>query len=81
MKFNQYIPHYEIKDWNNNPIGGSFYQGELQRVQVDDDAEYDIEKVIKKRTQGEQKQYLIKWKGWPNSFNSQINANQMEEYK
>ena len=30
LKYNQYIPQYELKDWHNEPIGGSFYQGELQ---------------------------------------------------
>ncbi len=81
LKFNQYIPQYEIKDWHNEPIGGSFYQGELQRVNVVDDTQYDVEKIVRKRTVRGEKQYFVKWKGWPNSFNSWISSEQVSEYK
>ena len=81
LKFNQYIPVYEVKDWHNDPIGGKFYEAELNKVDVADDAEYDVEKVIKRRTLRGEKQYFVKWKGWPNSFNSWISAGQMQEYK
>ncbi len=81
LKFNQYIPQYELKDWHNQPIGGSFYQGEIQKVQVDDDAQYDIEKVVKRRTVKGEKQLFVKWKGWPNSFNSWIRAGELQLYE
>ncbi len=81
LKFNQYIPQYELKDWHNEPIGGSFYQGEIQKVDVDEDAQYDIEKVVKKRSVKGEKQLFVKWKGWPNSFNSWIKADQLQLYQ
>ena len=53
---NQEIPLYELKDYANDPIKGSFYEYELQKVRVSDDTIYDIEKVIRirvrKKTKG-----------------------------
>ena len=34
------------------------------------DAEYHVEKILACRTRKGKKQVLIKWKGYPNSFNS-----------
>ena len=56
---------YKIKDYNDEEIQGTFYEKELQKTyqQV-----YRIEKIMRKR--GDKS--LVKWLGYPESFNSWI---------
>lgn len=63
---------YTIKDYTNEPITGSFYQKELQKITVDNNAQYKIEKEIKTRVRNRVKEVLVKWLGWPKKFNSWI---------
>ena len=44
---------------------------ELQKVIKTDDV-YKIETILKKRKKGRRVQYLVKWLGYPESFNSWI---------
>jgi hypothetical protein len=50
---------------------GTFYAEELQKVIKTDDV-YKIETILKKRKKGRKVQYLVKWLGYPESFNSWI---------
>lgn len=64
-------PVYRIKDELGEPIEGIFYEPEIQKVTVIDDV-YVIEKILKtKKTRGV-KQYFVKWRGYPNKFNSWV---------
>ena len=54
---------YKIKDLNGQEIKGTFYQEELQKT---DQTIYRIEKVIRKT----KNKALVKWKGYPDEFNS-----------
>ena len=56
---------YVINDVNCGPIAGTFYEKELQKTNQN---KYRIEKEIK----GKVDELYIKWKGYDNSFNSQI---------
>ncbi|XP_066926306.1 SCAN domain-containing protein 3-like [Clytia hemisphaerica] len=71
---------YKVKDQANEPIEGIFYQQELQRVYEPDS--YKIEKIIKKQRQpnGSWK-YLVKWKGYPEKFNSFVNETDLKSLK
>ena len=60
-------PTYKIRDYNDERIQGSFYEPELQKTSQDI---YRIEKVIRK--QGNKA--LVKWLGYPDSFNSWIDS-------
>ena len=60
-------PTYKIKDWNNEKIVGSFYEPEMQKTHQ---FTFRIEKVLRKRGN----KVLVKWLGYPDSFNSWINA-------
>jgi hypothetical protein len=57
---------YKITDYNGEEIRGTFYEPELQKSYQEI---YRVEKVIKK---GKTKS-LVKWKGYPESFNSWVN--------
>ena len=56
---------YKITDYNGEEIQGSFYEQELQKTSQ---STFRIEKVLKR--QGDK--YLVKWIGYPKSFNSWI---------
>ena len=56
---------YKIKDLNGEEVGGTFYREELQKT---DQTIYRIEKVIRKTKD----KALVKWKGYPDEFNSWI---------
>lgn len=65
-------PIYKLKDMLEEPILGSFYKKEIQPVIEDEHPIYHIEKVLsKKRIRGIEHK-LIKWKGFPNKFNSWV---------
>ena len=68
-KINQNPPMYQLKDYNNDIIEGYFYEPESQKAYIDNDLVYKIGKNLKK---GQKKEILVKWKGWPNKFNSRI---------
>ena len=39
---------------------------------------YEIEKILKKRGKGKNVQYLVKWLGYPNKFNSWVSNRQFQ---
>ena len=59
---------YKITDYNGEEIQGSFYEQELQKTSEDT---FRIEKELKR--QGVKS--LVKWMGYPKSFNSWIDTN------
>ena len=65
-------PIYKLVDWYNKPVRGTFYQKELQKVEVSDDDMFKIEKVIKYKGRGNKKEALVRWLGWPKQFDSWI---------
>jgi len=60
------ISLYEIEDWYGELLEGSFYRKELQKVIIDDNEEYIVEKILKK----DGSNVYVKWRGWPNKFNT-----------
>ena len=54
---------YKITDYNGEEIQGSFYEQELQKTSQDT---FRIEKVLKRQ----EDKSLVKWMGYPKSFNS-----------
>ena len=60
-----------IKDDHVEILEGTFYSETLQKVIKKDDV-YKIEMILKKGKKGRRLQYLVKWLGYPNTFNSWI---------
>lgn len=65
---------YRLYDLNNEDIEGVFYEQELQKVTVKPTKTFKIDKVIATRGSGIRKEVFVKWKGYPNSFNTWISA-------
>ena len=64
---------YKISDYNGEEIEGSFYKQELQKTSQ---GTFRIEKILKR--EGEKS--LVKWIGYPKSFNSWIDTKAMVNY-
>ena len=62
------VPTYKIREWDDTPVKGTFYDADLQKVHVSDQALFRIEKVLKRQKD----RLLVKWKGWPDKYNSWI---------
>ena len=77
----QGIPVYSIKDYENDPISGHFYEEEMQKVILSDDTVYKIEEILKRRKRGRRKEALVKWMGWPSKFNSWILESEVKDYQ
>ena len=60
---------YKIVDFNGKPIKGTF----IQRVYKDENSEYKIEKILKKRKRNGKTQYIVRWVGYPSEFDSYVN--------
>lgn len=59
---------YRIKEYSGDLISGTFYELELQKSQKEKDI-FEIEQIIDTRLFRGQKQSLVKWKGYPSSYN------------
>ena len=66
----------KIKDQDNEPIKGIFYEQELQLIV--EPKTYRIEKVIRKKKKGDRVLLYVKWKGYPNKFNSYVFQDEIE---
>ena len=62
------VPTYKIREWDDPPVKGTFYEADLQKVHVSDYALFRIEKVLRRQKD----RVLVKWKGWPGKYNSWI---------
>lgn len=68
---------YKVQDFASDPVSGVFYEAELQKIAPKGpEAKYFIEKVVRHRGN----QALVKWKGWPDKFNSWVTREQVKEY-
>jgi len=61
---------YGLKDLMGEEIKGRFYEQELQKVIKEDSDEYVVEKVLKTRRRKGKVEYLVKWQGYADKFNS-----------
>ncbi|XP_033725180.1 uncharacterized protein LOC117315144 [Pecten maximus] len=75
----QGIPQYQLIDFLNEQITGTFYQSELQRVDKDENALWYIEDKLKKRKKRGQIEWLVKFEGWPSKYNQWIPENDLKD--
>ena len=70
-------PVYSLVEEDGMPIKGTFYAQELQKVEVRERNVYRIE-VIRTRGRGRNKEFLVKWAGWLDKYNSWIRASTVQ---
>ncbi|XP_065348659.1 uncharacterized protein LOC135945133 [Cloeon dipterum] len=70
---------FRLKDLEGVQITGVFYAEELQKVITDDKTAYKIDYVIKSRGKAGSRQLYVKWRGYPDAFNSWIKATDLEK--
>ena len=70
---------YKVVDTQNEPLKGSFYKEELQKILLPKNKVYKIEKVLDKKGKGKKKVLLVKWRGYPDSHNSWVPAHQIKQ--
>lgn len=64
--------NYRVDDFAGDAVIGSFYEQELQGVSKDEDALWIVEHILRKRKRGGTEEYLVKYEGWPDKFNSWV---------
>ena len=65
-------PTYILKDLAGEVIKGKFYEQEIQPIRKTDDT-YIVERVLKTRRRGNRTEYFVKWRNYPDKFNSWVN--------
>ena len=71
---NTFVPSYKIKEYDGAPVKGTFYEEELQKVDMGDkDMFFRIEKVLKRKDG----KALVRWKGWPSKYDSWVDAKEI----
>ena len=70
-RFARQVPVYKLKDDAGEMLDVTFYGAELQKVIKDDDV-YRVERVLRKRKRKGVVKYFVKWKVYPDKFNSWV---------
>lgn len=65
---------YYLIDLEGEEIDGAYYEAEVQKVQFDEHAARAVEDIIKEKRVGKSIQYLVKWRGFPDKFNSWVDS-------
>jgi hypothetical protein len=65
-------PVYTIKDYSGDIIEGTFYEKELQKVNVSKDTLYKIDSILKQRKRRGKTEYLVTWQGYPKTMTSWV---------
>ena len=68
-RFARQVPVYKLKDDAGEILDGTFYEPEIQKIIKNDDV-YRVEKILRKRKRKGIVEYLVKWKGYEDKFNS-----------
>ena len=63
------VPTYKVKEWDGTLVQGTFYSEELQKVTVEDDDLFRIEKIVERKGD----KVLVRWKGWPGKYDTWLN--------
>lgn len=70
---------FNLKDYAGEEVVGCFYKEELQKIKKDQDRVYRVEKVLAKKGNGARRQCLVKWRGWPDKFNSWVSESELKD--
>ena len=60
------VPTYKVEEWDGTLVEGTFYEQDLQKVNVKDDDLFRIEKIVKRKGN----KVLVRSKGWSVKYDS-----------
>ena len=64
------VPTYKVDEWDGTTFKGTFYLQDLQKVAVEDDDLFQIDRsVIRKGDK-----FLVHWKGRPDKYDTQTHS-------
>ena len=69
-------PVYRLKDSQDEPLIGTFYEEELQKVARPET--YLIKDILEEKGEGPDKEILVSWRGYPKEANKWIPANSVQ---
>ena len=69
---------YTLEDLNGEVLKGTFYETELQPVTTTAETYYRVETILDTERRRGKLYHLVKWRGWPASFNSWVPASDMK---
>ena len=58
-----------MDEWDGTQVKGTFYAEDLQKVTVEDDDLFRIDKIVKRKGD----KVLVHWKGWPDKYDTWLN--------
>lgn len=67
-------PTFVLRDLKGNVVKGRFYAHELQKVLKKSGDFWRVEKILRSRGKGANKEYFVKWKGYSDDYNSWIKS-------
>ena len=70
-------PLYNLNDYQNAAISGSFYENELQKVTIPNDKLFVVEKVVQRKRVKKVPWVKVKYKYWPDKFNRWIKKSEL----
>ena len=69
-------PVYSLKDYAMEELDGTWYEEELQKIDVKDKI-YKVDSVLGQRKINGKTEYLVRWVGYPPSFDSYVNKSDL----
>ena len=69
---------YKITYYDRDPVEGTFYAAEIQRVNKSRDDLFKIEKVLKWRRRRGKAEEFVKWQGYPKKINSWVEESELQ---
>ncbi len=73
------IPLYNLKDFKQESVTGSFYEQELLPATTPKNGIYKIDKVLKTRGKGRNKESLVQWFLWPKSHATWVKSKTIKD--
>ena len=74
------VNRYMLKTFSNVPVKGSYSESELQKVIINKDTSFRVEKVLSRKVEGGVKLVKVRWEGYDSNFDSWIEASELKSH-
>ena len=73
------IPRYRVKTIDNVPVAKSYLGSELQKVYIDENTAYKIERIISRKNINGVPHVRVRWEGYSPKFDTWIEASEVKQ--